>query len=308
MTDTNAHTDRRNRYDAAIREAEGWVLDGGQRMLDAVIAVADAEQDELRRALAQAAATVPASAPTDQAAPCVCGEPTADDTVHRTDGPCFADNRVRVIALAIARVDAGKWGTEVPLEDHPFWQAYLAYAAAVLAVLPAPADRAALLRETADAYDAIINKSTGKEADPRYWSGVHDVAVGLRAMADAVPVSGPGGAADETRAEPVDRAAIEAAALRNAADRYATLADQNEAYDREHGDLDEAARIQHGTVRDVAIGLRRMADEAQQSTSCSARPCNPAADELCDAHAQIRYHAEGEHAFCGPECTEEPSS
>jgi hypothetical protein len=73
-------------------------------------------------------------------------------------------------------------------------------AAAVLAVLPAPADRAAILRDAADAYDAIISKSTGKEADPRYWQGVHDVAVGLRALADAVPVSGPGGAADETQA------------------------------------------------------------------------------------------------------------
>ncbi|MEU9661886.1 hypothetical protein [Streptomyces chartreusis] len=52
--------------------------------------------------------------------------------------------------------------------------------------------------------------------------------------------------------------------LREAADRYAKLADQNEAYDREQGDLDEEARLQHGTVRDVAAGLRRLADKAQQ--------------------------------------------
>jgi hypothetical protein len=104
----------------------------------------------------------------------------------------------------------------------------------------------------------------------------------------------------------VDRATIQASALRDAATRYATLADQNEAYDREHGDLDEAARIQHGTVRDVATGLRRMADEVQQATSCSARPCNAAADELCDAHAQIRYHALGEHTFCDPGCDAQP--
>jgi hypothetical protein len=59
---------------------------------------------------------------------------------------------------------------------------------------------------------------------------------------------------------PTDRTAV----LREAADRYAKLTDENEAYDREHGQLDEVARIQHETVRDVVTGLRRMADEAQQ--------------------------------------------
>ncbi|MGC5400187.1 hypothetical protein ACPXCP_31160 [Streptomyces sp. DT20] len=43
-----APADRRARYAAAIRETDGWVLDGGQHMLDAVMAVADAEQAELR--------------------------------------------------------------------------------------------------------------------------------------------------------------------------------------------------------------------------------------------------------------------
>ncbi|MGW0566119.1 hypothetical protein [Streptomyces tauricus] len=64
---------------------------------------------------------------------------------------------------------------------------------------------------------------------------------------------------------PADQAAaIRRAALREAADRYTKLADQNEAYDREHGDLDEAARLTHGAVRDVAAGLRRMAAEMPQ--------------------------------------------
>ncbi|MFJ7525181.1 hypothetical protein ACIQ1S_09660 [Streptomyces griseus] len=40
--------DRRARYAAAIREADGWVLDDGQHMIDAVMAVADAEQASLR--------------------------------------------------------------------------------------------------------------------------------------------------------------------------------------------------------------------------------------------------------------------
>ncbi|MFJ4916086.1 hypothetical protein [Streptomyces sp. NPDC088726] len=41
-----APTDRRARYAAAIRDTDGWVLDGGQHMVDAVMAVADAEQQE----------------------------------------------------------------------------------------------------------------------------------------------------------------------------------------------------------------------------------------------------------------------
>jgi hypothetical protein len=44
---TNPQPDRRERYAAAIRETDGWVLDDGQHMIDAVIAVADAEQADL---------------------------------------------------------------------------------------------------------------------------------------------------------------------------------------------------------------------------------------------------------------------
>jgi hypothetical protein len=50
MTDTTnpQQADRRERYAAAIRETDGWVLDGRQHMIDAVMAVADAEQAEMR--------------------------------------------------------------------------------------------------------------------------------------------------------------------------------------------------------------------------------------------------------------------
>ncbi|MFJ2438435.1 hypothetical protein ACIOWM_35030 [Streptomyces anulatus] len=51
--------DRRARYAAAIREADGWVLDDGQHMIDAVMAVADSE-------IAAAHAAPPA--PADRAA------------------------------------------------------------------------------------------------------------------------------------------------------------------------------------------------------------------------------------------------
>ncbi|MGW5173185.1 hypothetical protein ACWERY_02305 [Streptomyces sp. NPDC004082] len=87
---------------------------------------------------------------------------------------------------------------------------------------------------------------------------------------------------------PTDRAAIEAAVLRKAAHEYATLADQNEAYDREQGDLDEEARVRHATVRDVAVGLRRMADEAQQGAGTTAD--RAAAAGLTDTEYRARSH------------------
>jgi hypothetical protein len=55
--------------------------------------------------------------------------------------------------------------------------------------------------------------------------------------------------------------ADQAAVLRWAADQYAKLTDQNEAYDREHGELDKEARLRHEVVRDVVAGLRHLADE-----------------------------------------------
>jgi hypothetical protein len=115
-----------------------------------------------RNEAAPAAATVPASAPTDSL-------------------------RDHIAALFRSAPGQERLGNATPGE----------IADAVLAVLPEPTDRAAILREAADAYDAIIDKSAGKEADPRYWSGVHDVAVGLRAMADAA--AGPGGVAGEAQ-------------------------------------------------------------------------------------------------------------
>ncbi|MER6601140.1 hypothetical protein [Streptomyces parvus] len=71
--------DRRDRYAAAIREADGWVLDDGQHMIDAVMAVADAEQaslraeaegldEALRGAISAAEKAVVPPAPADRAA------------------------------------------------------------------------------------------------------------------------------------------------------------------------------------------------------------------------------------------------
>lgn len=54
---------------------------------------------------------------------------------------------------------------------------------AVLAVLPATVDRAAVLREAADRYEEFLAKAS-PETDPRYWTAVRDITLGLRHMAD----------------------------------------------------------------------------------------------------------------------------
>ncbi|MFJ6487055.1 hypothetical protein [Streptomyces californicus] len=134
--------DRRARYAAAIRETDGWVLDDGQHMIDAVMAVADAEQASLRaeaegldealrgaisasekdgaRLRAELAAAAP-PAPTDRAA--------TRDRIRR----------------AICEASGFDWDPDTLEPDE-----YGEHADAVLAVLDPPADRAAVLREAAD--------------------------------------------------------------------------------------------------------------------------------------------------------------
>lgn len=59
---------RRELYAAAISETDGWVLDGGQHMIDAVMAVADTEQAGLREALSDQPAAEAQEPPTGRAA------------------------------------------------------------------------------------------------------------------------------------------------------------------------------------------------------------------------------------------------
>ncbi|MGW1814102.1 hypothetical protein ACWCQM_11150 [Streptomyces sp. NPDC002125] len=54
--ETAPAVDRRARYAAAIRDTDGWVLDDGQHMIDAVMAVADGEQAGLRATVLNEAA------------------------------------------------------------------------------------------------------------------------------------------------------------------------------------------------------------------------------------------------------------
>lgn len=161
------------------------------------------------------------------------------------------------IAEAIARIDAEKWGTTIPPEGHPFWRTYHAYADAVLPLLPASVDRATVLNEAADHL-----ASQAANASP----SARDVILADVAELRRLAVEARDGQTTQGEAPCSDRADT----LRWAADQYATLTDQNEAYDREHGGLAEDSRIRHETVRDVVAGLRRMASEAEQPGKSTA--------------------------------------
>jgi hypothetical protein len=65
---------------------------------------------------------------------------------------------------------------------------------AVLAVLPATADRAAgpaALREAAAIYESVLQQSLDPDSDPRYCTAVRDVVMGLRRRADEAQQDAP---------------------------------------------------------------------------------------------------------------------
>jgi hypothetical protein len=130
-------------------------------------------------------------------------------------------------------------------------EAALTEPAAVSAAVEPPADQTALRDRIAEALATADGWDIPTGATMRDVS--EELATHFRGLADAVLAVLPA---------PADRATV----LREAADQYAKLTDQNEAYDREQGELDETARLQHGTVRDVVAGLRRMADETATET------------------------------------------
>ncbi|WP_327592491.1 hypothetical protein [Streptomyces chartreusis] len=74
----------------------------------------------------------------------------------------------------------------VPLNETGMGPAYRESADAVLPVLLPPADRAAVLREAATRYEEILaNANTGQ--DPRYWTAVRDITLGLRRLTAETP-------------------------------------------------------------------------------------------------------------------------
>jgi hypothetical protein len=71
-----------------------------------------------------------------------------------TDQPTTPAAELRTrIADTLATTDGWVWAQEFDRTKSPSYQGYLRQADAVLAVLPAPADRVAILREVADECD-----------------------------------------------------------------------------------------------------------------------------------------------------------
>ncbi|MEV8033940.1 hypothetical protein [Streptomyces sp. NPDC086182] len=81
-------------------------------------------------------------------------------------------------------------------------------------LLPPPADRAALLAEAIRRVEDPKERASTSVGSGLGWESARDV---LRRMADAVPVSGPGGAADETR-QPEPQAPVHLGDKANAED------------------------------------------------------------------------------------------
>jgi hypothetical protein len=145
-------------------------------------------------------------------------------------------------------------------------------AAAAPSVPSAPADRQE--RYAVAIHDAMEEDLSLIDEDPVVQAVVARAAEAAMALADAeqaadlvIALRGAGAERDKIEAKRYRQE--RAAALRDAANQYATLADQNEAYDAEQGALDHDSRLQHGTVRDIAIGLRRMADEIEAASGPS---------------------------------------
>jgi hypothetical protein len=77
----------------------------------------------------------------------------------------------------------GDWREPGPMgSDEDDWDSHLADA--VLAVLPPTGQRADVLLWAADRYEAILAGATAEHSsDPRYYTGVRDVILGLRRLA-----------------------------------------------------------------------------------------------------------------------------
>ncbi|MBJ6623520.1 hypothetical protein [Streptomyces sp. DHE17-7] len=94
--------------------------------------------------------------------------PPADQTTPLRD---------RIAEAALAAVESALGDTLVPA-------ARAEALAGIAAVLPAPADQAAALREAADFFERTLEHSLDPDSDPRYCTAIRDVVMGLRRRAD----------------------------------------------------------------------------------------------------------------------------
>ncbi|MFE9764646.1 hypothetical protein ACFYPC_08965 [Streptomyces sp. NPDC005808] len=156
---------------------------------------------------------------------------------------------------------------------------------AVLAVLPAATDRSAVLREAAEELEVYVGRQSSDAAP--------EVEGARLAIRELRRIAG--------QPKPVD--AGKCGCYSPSGAYRCTQPEGHLGYHRHvRPDSDEWSSWVTGTAAPVPS---RVADEAQQDQT-QATPCdqpNPCEDgELCATHEEAQAHAEGEHSFCGVTC------
>jgi hypothetical protein len=216
MTDTTETADKIRRLTAALERAREDLAFMGRNTLPELHREAEYQREGKRRwrgraekaearvaELETASVVVPAA---DRAAPAepVCKFEEGCHRVVACDPGCGAAAADRAalrdrIADALldhlsrtADVRPGKDG-ELAFMPEVTDPERMRIADVVLSRLPAPADRAAVLTEVADRYQGFLDNAD-TSADPRYWTGIRDMVLGLRHIAAECPQCGDTGA------------------------------------------------------------------------------------------------------------------
>ena len=120
-------------------------------------------------------------------------EEDADAVLAVLPRPAAPDGLRARIADVLAHADGHRWADGYDRRLSPAYQRYLGWADQVLAALPTTdqaAARAAALREVADFYERVLEQSLDLSSDPRYFTAVRDVVMGLRRRADETQQDG----------------------------------------------------------------------------------------------------------------------
>jgi hypothetical protein len=211
------------------------------------------------------------------------------------------------------------------------------------AVLAAPADLAAdALREAADFYDQVLkDMGTDVGCDPRYWTAIRDVVLGLRRRADDLPELRR--LADETPAatdeapcsDPIECSHEGALGEAEAeAERQLAAVQRVRRVLEVEPVLNRSALEYRGLILNALMGTAPAAGARQDEDRLRCPQCGEditdydmddhvfrTGDErpYCSGECVIamhravgtreKAHTEGEHAFCGDECmAEQPAA
>ena len=186
------------------------------------------------------------------------------------------------IADKLADVEGWQWAPGYDKTASPTYRHFLRQADAVLAVLPAPVDRAAVLLEAADVAESLrqFERCTGprRAAQTSENVGILRVADELRRLA--------AGAHTDTQDDGAAWLAA-AAECNRAGGAYA-----------ERG-ADAAAGAAFALMETF---VRKAGDAEYVATPCSGPvPCEDGG-EPCDVHERLMGHIEGDHELCAPDC------